>query len=156
VTAVTVDRSTGRLVADASTIERLKALAASDAAMLSNAPRSPAARSPRRPWRPDAGRVQPVATGEDIEQTLIGLMEEVSVEAKRSFQLARDHTQPGQLVELRDIHIHQAARLTRAYAELVEALARRKGIVIEHRHHLSISAFREAGSAFNARRTRTT
>jgi hypothetical protein len=62
-----------------------------------------------------------------IEATLIDLMAETRTEAKRSFQLAREHTQPGQLVELREIHIGQAARLTRAYAELVMALARHRG-----------------------------
>jgi hypothetical protein len=61
-------------------------------------------------------------------------MGETSAAARRSFQLARDYTQPGQLVEMRDIHIYQGARLTRAFAELVEALARRRGVVVEHRH----------------------
>jgi hypothetical protein len=143
---IAVNPTTGRFTADAETIERLKALCAQDAAMLAsgdgrptsddrplNAPRSPAVRPPRRPWRPE-GDGQPVATDDDIEAELRLLMATVSSEARRSFQLAHEHTQPGQLVELRDIHIGQAARLTRAYCELVEALAGRRGIVVEHRH----------------------
>jgi hypothetical protein len=149
VSAITVNPVTGRLAADAATIERLKALCAADEATLADGEARTARNdhprpSRRRPWRPEAD-ARPVATDDEIEAELRSLMAAVSSEARRSFQLAHEHTQPGQLVELRDIHIGQAARLTRAYCELVEALARRKGkleqrVVLEYRHVHEVAA----------------
>ena len=73
--------------------------------------RSSSPTSPRRPWRPE-GDAQPVTTDDDIERTLIELIGEVSVEAKRSFQLAREAAVPGGLVEMRRPLSHRLARAT--------------------------------------------
>jgi hypothetical protein len=61
-------------------------------------------------------------------------MATVYVEAQRSFQLAREHSAQGRLVEMRDIHIHQGARLCRAFADLIDARRgrREQRIVVQH------------------------
>jgi hypothetical protein len=132
VSAITVNPVTGRLTTDAATIERLKALAASDGAMLASGD----VRTTRNdhPRKPQVVHVDPPPGDAEIEALLGGLMVTVYVEAMKSFDEARKATAVGQLVELRDIHINQGARLVRAFAELVEARARRRGMVVEHRH----------------------
>jgi hypothetical protein len=133
--AITVTRD-GRLTTDSATLARLKALVAQDEAAL-YAQRL----SPRRPW-PPKGDVQPVATDDDIERTLIGLIGEVSVEAKRSFQLAREAVVPGGMVEMRSIAVNEACRLSKALALMVIALSRHRGksqrLIIEHYVHRSV------------------
>jgi hypothetical protein len=123
--AITVDRSTGNLTASVETIEALKRLCAEDAAALRSS-------SPTRAPRPE---VEDTPCGpQTVEETLLRLMGETSAAATESFALAKSYTRAGQLIEMLDVHIHQAARLTRAFAELVEAQARRRGVVVEHRH----------------------
>jgi hypothetical protein len=133
--AVTVTPD-GRLVASSETIERLRVLCEQDARMLASGDASTTSgRHPRRSAvSPPAREIDARSADHDIDATLVELMAEVRIEAKRSLRLAREHTVPGGLIELRDVHIHQGARLVRAYAELVEAQARRRGITVEHRH----------------------
>jgi hypothetical protein len=150
--AVGVDPLSGRLTCDGATFARLKALVAEGAASLDPSIQSvrPSRPQPRRtielqtdgtapaqlvrPLESQAVPVAPPPADVEIEALLGGLMVEVYVAAKKSFALAHNYTQPGQAAEMRDMHIGQAARLTRAYAELVEALARRRGMRVEHTH----------------------
>jgi hypothetical protein len=122
----------GRLRADSATIARLQRLCAEDAAALEPRP-------PREPCRP-AAAVKP--TDEDIEQVILGLIAEAHREAMRSFELARNHTRPGELVDMRDIHVHQGERLARAVADLTVALARHRGkpqkLILEHFVHRGV------------------
>jgi hypothetical protein len=80
-------------------------------------------------------KVAPAPSDTEIEAVLGALAAESFAAATRSFQLAREAS----LVGLRDVHAHQAARLTRACAEVSTALMRTRGkgerMVIEHRHH---------------------
>jgi hypothetical protein len=139
VSAVVVDPRTGRLTADSATLTRLKTLCAEDGAMLADGDaRRTSENHPRRaqPISPRAEkvRVAPPPGDDEIEGLLGSLMVTVHGEAMKSFALARDHTQPGQLVEMRDIHIHQGARLVRAFADLIEARRgrREQRIVVQH------------------------
>jgi hypothetical protein len=68
-------------------------------------------------------RVAPAPGDAEIEAVLGALAAESFAAAMRSFELARGAT----LVELRDVHAHQAARLTRACAEVSAALMRSRG-----------------------------
>jgi hypothetical protein len=130
---VTVSPS-GRLVASSETIEALKRLCAEDAKALDDDRPAPGRPAPN----PQGSQTSLRASDDDIEACLAGLMTEAYREARRSFRLARAHTQPGERVEMRDVHVHQATRLTRAFADLVEALARHRAkgcaqrIVVEH------------------------
>jgi hypothetical protein len=152
----------GKLVASSDVVERLRSLCEADAAMLASGggtdgrrARPSANRRPLIHLGAETGNFEPIqpeprqslarpesanaaTDDEDIEATLVRLMGEVRREALRSFQLAREHTVAGGLVELRDIHIGQATRLTRAFADLVEAQARPRGkparVVVEHYH----------------------
>jgi hypothetical protein len=125
---VTVSPITGRFVADAATIERLRSLCEQDAVELRSGRGFRNAANTSRPG------VEAQPSDSDIDALLGSLMVTVHGEAMKSFALARDHTVPGGLIDMRDIHIGQAARLTRAFADLVEARARRRGMVVEHRH----------------------
>jgi hypothetical protein len=60
-------------------------------------------------------------------------------EAKASFRMAREATRPGQSILMRDVHIAQAAKLSKAFAMLAEALANRRDrgrrfVRVEHVH----------------------
>jgi hypothetical protein len=59
----------------------------------------------------------------EIEAVLGSLMCETFAASRRSYQLAQEATTVG----LRDLHVHQAARLSRACAEVATALMRSRG-----------------------------
>jgi hypothetical protein len=123
---VTIAFVDGKLTADDGTIERLSALAAEDAAELDGPP------------KPLVVRVAPPAGDREIEALLTGLMATVYVEAQRSLEEARRATVPGAPIEMRSVSVHEACRLSKAFAMLTVALARHKNktqrLVIEHRH----------------------
>jgi hypothetical protein len=58
-------------------------------------------------------RLQPAPSDEQVEAMLGGLMPLVFIEAAKSFELARRSTAPGEPVELRDLYLRQAARLSK-------------------------------------------
>jgi hypothetical protein len=130
--AITVTRD-GRLTASPDVVERLKRLCAEDEATLAD-DRPARSERPCPASRPRARVVEAPPSDDDIERLLGSLMVTVHDEAMKSFALAREHTQSGQLVELRDIHIHQGARLCRAFADLVDARRgrREQRIVVQH------------------------
>jgi hypothetical protein len=119
----------GRLTADPTTIERLRQLVAEDAAELGHDDGADGV--------VDVLRVAPALGDKEIEALLGGLMPVVYIEAQKAFRLARTEARPGGNVYTYEACIGQAARLTRAFAELVEALARHRGkgqqkIVVQH------------------------
>jgi hypothetical protein len=120
-------RADGKLVATSDAIAKLQRLCREDAEML----RAAETPSPRLDGDEVAFRV---TTDDPVEVMLADLMVKSYAEAMKAFALASANTAPGQLVEMRDIHIGQATRLTRAFADLVEARARRRGVTVEHRH----------------------
>jgi hypothetical protein len=126
----------GRLTADSATIERLKRLCAEDRASLQL---EPTERHPSAQPVDAVVRVAPAPSDDAVEALLGSLLIETFEAASKSYQLARDHTRPGQPVTMRDVCLDQAARLTRACAEVSTALMRSRGkgerMVIEHRHH---------------------
>jgi hypothetical protein len=113
-TAVTVS-PTGRLTASSETIAALKRLCSEDAAMLDDV--RPMGDEHLRRDQDVVLRVAPLPSDDEIEALLGSSMVTVYSEAQKSFALAPEHTARGQLAEMRDIHIHRGARLTRAYAD---------------------------------------
>jgi hypothetical protein len=111
----------GRLTADSATIARLKALVAEDAMTLQGID--------DRVDRVDdvVVRVAPAPGDDEVEALLGSLMVESYAAASRSYGLARRSTAPGESIALRDVYLHQAARLTRACAEVAIALMRHRG-----------------------------
>jgi hypothetical protein len=124
----------GKLVANSATLARLKALCEGDKATLA----SSKPKISRNATRDSVVRVAPAPSDEAVEALLGALLIETYVEAMRSFRLARDYTKSGEPVEMRDIHLHQAHRLARAFADLVEARSargrREQRIVVQHVH----------------------
>src|SRR6516162_207257 len=59
----------------------------------------------------------------EVEALLGSLLLQSYAAASKSYRLAENFTTEGLPVEMRDVHLHQAARLTRACAELTVALA---------------------------------
>src|SRR3974390_2710399 len=108
--AVTVSPD-GRLVADAPTIERLKALCAQDEAMLKSREAGERVRSPRSTGRSPArgflsadrmiegaslsAEKDPSDANADIEATLVDLMAKCHAGATEAFRLATEAAQPG-------------------------------------------------------------
>jgi hypothetical protein len=143
--AISVDQISGKLMASASTIERLRALCTEDAKALGCEPPEPVEAASQTSSKPVSSpreqvvQVAPSPSDAEIEALLGSLMATVYVQAMKSFEEARKATVAGQPVAMRDIHIHQGARLTRACAEVAVALARHKEkparIVMEHHHH---------------------
>jgi hypothetical protein len=124
-------RPDGRLVASVETIERLKALCAQDAEELR------AAEGPPPPQLVDAVVRVAAAPSDDAVEALLGsLLVESYVAASKSFELAREATRAGELIALRDAYVDQAARLTRASAEVAQALMRSRGkserVIVQH------------------------
>jgi hypothetical protein len=124
--AVTND---GRLTADLETIRELRTLCAEDAAELREEQR----------LKPRVVKVAPAPSDDKIEALIGSLMPVVYVEAMKSFELARQSTAPGELVELRDLYLRQGCRLSVALATLSEALANRRDrgrrfVRVEHVH----------------------
>jgi hypothetical protein len=118
----------GRLQADDEAIARLRALDAQDAGELRSAAgdlvsadKTPDGEPPKPKERVIS--VAPAPGDAEIEAVLGALVAESFAAATRSYQLARDATTVG----LRDVHVHQAARLTRACAEVTTALMRSRG-----------------------------
>jgi hypothetical protein len=68
-------------------------------------------------------KVAPAPSDAEVEAVLGALVGESFAAAIKSFQLAREAT----TVELRDLHAHQAARLTKACGEVATALMRSRG-----------------------------
>jgi hypothetical protein len=128
---VTVSPITGKLTADAGTIEALKRLCSEDAGRLTARRGRPRVAAIPRPALEARS-----ADDRDIEETLARLMGESAAAARQAFQLAREAAVPGGSVETYGVFAGQAARLTRAFAELVEALARHRSggarVVIGH------------------------
>jgi hypothetical protein len=124
--AVTVSPS-GKLQASDETIARLKALVASDAEML--------AQHSRR----DQDVVFRVDGSDAVEVMIADLMVKCHAGAAEAFRLASEAAQPGGSVETYNVVAGQAARYSRALAELTVALSRHRGkpsrIVMEHHHH---------------------
>jgi hypothetical protein len=141
VSAVTVSPE-GRLTASSETIEALKRLCAEDAAeLVDSAPELSTAsvissNEPIAP-KPVVVRVAPPVRDREIEALLGSLMVESYQAAMQAFRLSGINAQPGGNVYTYEACSSQAARLTRAFAGLVEALARHRGkghqkIVVQH------------------------
>jgi hypothetical protein len=130
--AITVS-ATGALVADPSTVERLKALCAEDAAILQGL-----GDGADDGAGVDVLRVASAPGDAEVEALLGSLMTTVYVEAQKAFRLARTEARPGGNVYIYEACSSQAARLCRAFAELTVALDRRRGkghhqkIVVQH------------------------
>jgi hypothetical protein len=96
------------------------------------------AKRSKKPTVTTVVQVAPAPGDAEIEGLLGALMIECFQAANKSYQLASNHTVGGLPVEMRDIYIRQAARLTRACAEVSTALMRSRGkggeqkIVVQH------------------------
>jgi hypothetical protein len=156
--------STGKITATSDAIVKLRALCEQDARELGLAPPvappSPPSPQRRRPVvvetrtdrpaspQPDDEVVFRVHADDPVEVMVTDLMVKSYRAALRAFRLADEASRPGGSVNDYEVAADHAGRLTRAFADLVQAHDRRHGkgqqrIVVQHQHSIQAGRLSE-------------